>query len=41
MRLFLRSGTKLNELLEFSFELADVDGSLVLLTLAETGTGGT
>ena len=39
-RLFLRSGTKLVELFEFSLELAEFDVSLGLTTLAGTVIGG-
>lgn len=40
VRLFLRSGTKLEELFEFSFEVAGVDALLALLTLGATDSGG-
>lgn len=40
MRLFLRSGGKLEEQLEFSLELVDVDASLGLFTLEGTDSGG-
>lgn len=40
VRLFLRSGAKLEEQLEFSLELADVDASLGLFTLEGTDSGG-
>lgn len=40
VRLFLRSSTKLEELLEFSFEVAGVDALLALLALRATDSGG-
>jgi hypothetical protein len=40
LRLFLRSGTKLEELFEFSLDVSGVESLLGSLTLGATDSGG-